>query len=135
MVAVKTKLVNIFSNNTEKPTTPLNSTKWTLNQNLCIRINPMLKETLITKTTSKTEQLVINANMSTTLIKTKNIMKPCILETITISGKTLAQSQQLSMLLSANTYSTKSPTTTKPIKQYVEKPKGCNTKEKKHQGR
>ena len=77
----------------------------------------MLKETLITKTTIKRKQLVINANMSTTTIKTKNIMKPCMLEIIIISGKTLAQSQQLSMLLSANTYSTKLPTTTKPIKQ------------------
>ena len=63
------------------------------------------------------KQLVTNATISTTMSKTKNITKPCILERIVISSKTLIQSQLLLMFLSANTYSTKLPRTTKPIKQ------------------
>lgn len=59
----------------------------------------------------------------------KKYHEPCMLEIIIISRKTLTQPQQLLMLLSANTYSTKLPMTTKPMKQYVEKTKSSITKE------
>ena len=58
----------------------------------------------------------------------KKYHEPCMLEIIIISRQTLTQPQQLLMLLPANTYSTKLPTTTKPMKQYVEKTKGSITK-------
>ena len=62
-------------------------------------------------------------------VENKKYYKPCMLEIIIISSKTLTQPKQLLMLLSANTCSTKLPRTTKPIKQCVEKTKGCIAKE------